>query len=166
VFDLGTAGTAQGASHRPRVTGMTDATGLVDTVIDTLSALAHVVGEETALMKDGKYNEALSREARKSELAGAYMKGLEAVKANAVALARFAPASVQRLKGAHAEFLELIEINQAVLATARAVSENIVRELARDATPQMKPQGYGPSASAITSFQRASSGPLLVSKSL
>ncbi len=166
MFDQSAAGATPRGAEKPRVTGLADATGLVDTVIDTLSALAHVVGEETALMKDGKYNEALSRETRKSELAGAYMKGLEAVKANAVALARFAPASVQRLKGAHAEFLELIETNHAVLATARAVSESIVRELARDATPQMKPQGYGPGASAITSFQRASSGPIMVSKSL
>jgi hypothetical protein len=166
VFDQSATGLAASTAQRPRVTGMADATGLVDAVIDTLSALAHVVGEETALMKDGKYNEALSRETRKSELAGAYMKGLESIKANAVALARFAPASVQRLKGAHAEFLGMIETNQAVLATARAVSESIVRELARDATPQMKPQGYGPSASAITSFQRASSGPIMVSKTL
>jgi hypothetical protein len=165
MFDRGAAGMAASAAARARISGPTEATGLVDTVIDTLSALSHVVGEETALMKDGKFNEALSREARKSELAGAYMKGLESVKANAVALARFAPTQVQRLKSAHSEFLELIETNQAVLATARAVSESIVRELARDATPSMKPQGYGPGA-AISQFQRASSGPLLVSKSL
>jgi hypothetical protein len=127
MFDRGAAGMAASAAARARISGPTEATGLVDTVIDTLSALSHVVGEETALMKDGKFNEALSREARKSELAGAYMKGLESVKANAVALARFAPTQVQRLKSAHSEFLELIETNQAVLATARAVSESIVR---------------------------------------
>ena len=95
-----------------------------------MAALSHVVGEETELVRAGKLSDAMEREPRKTELAGIYMRGVEQVKLNAVALARFVPDQVKRLKSAHVAFQDLIEINQIVLATARAVSESIVRDLA------------------------------------
>ncbi|MGL5362620.1 MAG: hypothetical protein ACRDBH_07050 [Bosea sp. (in: a-proteobacteria)] len=157
----------ESADTRLRVTLPAEATALVDSVVEQLSALAHVVGEETQLVRDGKLAEALEREVRKSELAGAYMKGLEQVKANAVALARFSPDGVVRLKAAHLEFQELIETNQAVLATARAVSESIVRDLAAQTGTQTRASGYGPTAAAnMAAFRRPAAGPMMVSKRL
>jgi hypothetical protein len=159
---------ASAAADRPRIANPDEARALVETVLDTLMSLSHVIGEETQLMRDGQIGEALSREARKTELSGRYMRGLEVVKANAVALARFAPDDVKRLKGAHQSFGELLETNQAVLATARAVSETIVRGLASEAGRSGQPQGYtrnGYGAGADTG-RPASAGPILVSKSL
>ncbi len=134
----------------------------------TLGTLAHVIGEETQLMRDGAVSAALALEPRKTDLAGQYMRGLEIVKANAVALARFVPQDVQRLKGAHGEFGELLEQNQAVLATARAVSETIVRDLARDAGRAGQPQGYtaGGYGGAAPPSRPASAGPIVISKKL
>ena len=40
------------------------------------------------------------------------MRGLESVKANAIALARFAPEALERLKAAHAAFGRAVETNQ------------------------------------------------------
>ena len=155
-------------SERARVSNAPEARQLVDAVMTTLGSLAHVIGEETQLMREGQIGAALEREPKKTELSGKYMRGLEVVKANAVALARFVPEDVQRLKGAHKDFSELLETNQAVLATARAVSETIVRNLAKDAGRTSQPQGYGRSGygSVIEAPHRQSSGPIMVSKKL
>ncbi len=155
-------------SERARVASAPEARQLVDAVMTTLGSLAHVIGEETQLMREGQIGAALEREPKKTELSGKYMRGLEVLKANAVALARFVPEDVKRLKGAHQEFSELLETNQAVLATARAVSETIVRNLAKDAGRTIQPQGYGRSGyGAVTEApHRQSSGPIMVSKKL
>jgi hypothetical protein len=159
--------TATRVTHeRQRVANQGDATALVTTVLESLSALSHVIGEETQLVKDGRLQDALQRETRKSELAGAYMRGLEIVKSNAVALARFAPEGVQRLKASHLTFLDLVETNQAVLATARSISESIVRELAREAGRSAQAAGYGPDRNRVAPLAKPGSGPLVVSRSL
>lgn len=153
---------------RPRVSNPVEANELANMVMETLASLAQVIGEETQLMKDGKIAEALDREIRKTELAGQYMRGLETVKANAVALARFAPEQVTRLRGAHLEFSELLQTNQAVLATARAVSETIVRDLAKEAGRVNQPSGYGRSGygGVAPATPVRHTGPIVVSKSL
>ncbi|MDX3809549.1 hypothetical protein ACXIUS_15640 [Bosea thiooxidans] len=153
--------------ERPRVSSATDARTLIETVLEALAALAHLVGEETELVRAGRLPEAMTREARKTELAGIYMRGVEQVKLNAVALARFAPAEVKRLKEAHQAFQGLIETNQIVLATARAVSESVIRDLAVDANKPMRANGYGPTATVGAGvFARPNSGPLVVSRRL
>jgi hypothetical protein len=161
-------GREQAAQERVRITTAPEARALVDTIMSTLGSLAHVIGEETQLMRDGQIGAALDREERKTELAGSYMRGLEVLKANAVALARFVPEDVTRLKGAHQEFSELLETNQAVLATARAVSETIVRDLAKDSGRAPQAQGYarGGYGAVTQPVSRASTGPIMVSKTL
>ena len=77
-----------------------------------------------------------------------------------------APAEVQRLKTSHGTFLDLIETNQAVLATARAISESIVRELATEAGRSVQAAGYDSRRNNISSISKAGSGPLVISRSL
>lgn len=153
--------------ERPRISNALEAEKLIETVMETLGALSHVVGEETGLVKAGRLKDAMEREARKAELAGTYMKGVEQVKLNAVALARFAPEKVKRLKTAHLAFQDLIDLNQTVLATARAISESIMRDLATDTNRQNRAPGYGPTATVGAGvFARPNAGPLVISKSL
>lgn len=153
--------------ERPRIADALSARALVEAVLEALGALSHLVGEETELVRAGRLPEAMTREPRKTELAGIYMRGVEQVKLNAVALARFVPDQVKRLKDAHLAFQSLIETNQIVLATARAVSESIVRDLAADANRPMRANGYGPAASVGAGvFARPNSGPLVVSRRL
>lgn len=153
--------------ERPRIATAPEARALVEDVLGSLSALSHLVGEETELVRAGRLPEALTRESRKTELAGLYMRGVEQVKLNAVALARFVPDQVQRLKSAHQAFQSLIETNQIVLATARAVSESIIRDLATDANRPSKAAGYGPAATVgAGAFTRPNAGPLMVSRRL
>lgn len=153
--------------ERPRVASALEAQALVEAVLETLGALSHLVGEETELLRAGRLPDAMTREPRKAELAGIYMRGVEQVKLNAVALARFVPAQVQRLKQAHLAFQDLIETNQLVLATARAVSEAIIRDLAGEANRPMRAAGYGPATTVgAGAFARANSGPLVISRRL
>lgn len=153
--------------ERPRVADALSARALIEAVLEALGSLSHLVGEETELVRAGRLPEAMTREPRKTELAGIYMRGVEQVKLNAVALARFVPEHVKRLKEAHLAFQNLIETNQIVLATARAVSESVIRDLAADANRPMRANGYGPAASVgAGAFARPNSGPLVISRQL
>ncbi len=128
----------------PRVNGAREAIELAGGVMDTMRLLARVLDEETGLLRAGKISAALALEQRKGELAGAYMRGLEAIKANALAIARHAPDTMTELKDAHEAFSQTIALNHAVLATAHAVSEGIVRGLASEAASAPRAAGYGP----------------------
>lgn len=153
--------------ERPRIANTLEARALIEAVLEALGSLSHLVGEETQLVRAGRLADAMAREPRKAELAGIYMRGVEQVKLNAVALARFAPDQVKRLKAAHVDFQTLIDTNQIVLATARAVSESIVRDLATDANKSSRVAGYGPAATVgAGAFSRPNAGPLVVSRRL
>ena len=145
-----------------RVTSRADAEAHVASVLATMRDLEAALGQETALVRVGRIRDGLAPEARKSELAAGYLCALEAVKANAVALARFAPDAVERLKSAHAGLSRTVEENRVVLATARAVSEGLVRSLSDEVARASRPATYAPAGPARAS--RAE--PLVISRSL
>lgn len=151
---------AEGAAIR--VTGPAEARGLIEDIGATMAALEKILTVETEHVRVGRISEGLADESRKSELTSAYLRGLEALKANAVALARFAPAALEELKTRHAEFARAIETNQIVLATARAVSENLVKGISNELSRAQAPQGYAPGRAQ--SAYGSKSAPLLVSR--
>ncbi len=130
---------------RVRVQNREDAERLVGNVTTVMAALESLLDVETRHLQAGRLREGLAEEQRKSQLAGEYLRGLEACKSNAVALARFAADRIEVLKDAHAGFRRAVERNQVVIATARAVSEGLVRGLADDMTRSANPQVYGAS---------------------
>ena len=148
----------------PRVLGREDAERLVASVLATMGDLEKVLAKETAHVRVGRIRDGLAEEEKKSELASAYMRGLETVKANAIALARFAPEALDKLKAAHAGFGRAVETNQTVLATARAVSENLWKSAAEEMSRLSRPQGYGPAGPQ--GARPAKSEPLVLSKTL
>ena len=148
-----------------RILGREEADRLITGVLAIMTDLEKVLLNETAHVRVGRIREGLAEEARKSELASAYMRSLELVKANAIALARFAPDALERLKTAHAAFSQVIETNQTFLATARAVSENLLKSVADEMSRLTLPQGYGP-AGPHAARPAAKAEPLLVSKRL
>ncbi|HYF55238.1 MAG TPA: hypothetical protein VEA41_13350 [Salinarimonas sp.] len=148
-----------------RVATREEAGRLVAEVLDGLAQLEKLVEVETANLRAGRIREALSEQERKAELSGLYLRGLEAVKANAVALARFVPGDVERLKAAHASFGRAIEVNQVVLPTARAVSESLVRGIAEEMNRASAPQGYG-SPAGYAAGRPPAGQPLVLSKRL
>ncbi len=151
-------------STSPRILGREDGERLVASVLATMGDLERVLAEETAHVRVGRIRDGLAEETRKSELATAYMRGLESVKANAIALARFAPEALARLKAAHAGFGRAVETNQTVLATARAVSESLIKGVAEEMNRLSRPQGYAPAGAHAARPQNGT--PLILSKTL
>ena len=147
-----------------RIASRAEAEQLVAGVLGTMGDLEALLEAETAHVRVGRLREGLSQETRKSQLAASYMQGLEAIKANAVALARFAPEALDRLKAAHLAFSEIVGTNQVVLATARAVSETLVKGIAEEMNRHTRPQGYAPTGYGAR--RPAPSEPLVISKSL
>jgi hypothetical protein len=147
-----------------RVAGRADAELLVAGVLAILTDLEALLETETGHVRVGRFREGLSQEIRKNELTASYIQGLEAIKANAVALARFAPEALERLKEVHSRFGRIVDANRVVLATARAVSESLVKGIADEMNRQARPQAYAPAR--LAPHRPPSSEPLVVSKSL
>ena len=61
-----------------------------------------------------------------------------------MALARFAPEAVDGLRAAHAGFGRTVEENRIVLATARAVSEGLIKSLSEEITRASRPHDLRP----------------------
>ena len=152
------------ASSTTRILGREDAERLVAGVLATMGDLEKVLANETAHVRVGRIRDGLAEEEKKTELATAYMRGLETVKANAVSLARFAPDALDKLKAAHAGFGRTVETNQTVLATALAVSESLMKGVADEMRRGSRTQAYGPAAPHTTESAKAE--PLVLSRLL
>lgn len=150
-----------------RIIDRAAAADLVAEVMATMHALEAVLAEESAHIRVGRLREGLAQADRKTALAAAYLQGLEAAKANAIALARFAPEGIETLKAAHKRFAGVVETNQIVLATAKSVSEGLVKSVADELGRARTPTLYGtPAATPSPYGQSGRSGPLLLSRSL
>ena len=150
-----------------RIIDRASADAFVAGLLATMRDLDAVLARESEGVRAGRLREALGQSARKSELAAAYLNGLEAAKANAIALARFAPSGIGALKAAHRQFSAAVEANQRVLATARMVSEGLIRTLADEIGQARTPKVYGRRSAPPSPYGRgAAAGPLVLSRSL
>ncbi|MEH3116780.1 MAG: hypothetical protein PGN25_04035 [Methylorubrum populi] len=158
---------AADAVAAPRLTDRPAALAFVQGLLATMTALEAVLARESDGVRAGQIAQALTESAPKSDLAAAYMNGLEAAKTNAIALARFAPDGLEALKAAQHRFAAAVEINQQVLATARTVSEGLIKALAEEVAKTRTPTVYGrPSVSPSPYGRGAQAGPLVLSRNL
>jgi hypothetical protein len=148
-----------------RAISAVEAEGVAKAAIDALDALDPIIAQETALLRQGRVRPALELAEAKAEAAAQYQRALEDVRANAVALGRFAPPSLALLRRRHEAFAELMAVNMAVLGTTRTVSESLMRELAAHVGHARSPQGYGALGQQMGAY-RPQATPLAVSKSL
>lgn len=150
-----------------RILDKASADAFVAGLMATMRDLDAVLASESDGVRAGRIREAMVEGPRKAELASAYLNGLEAAKANAIALARFAPTGIETLKAAHRRFTAVVEMNQAVLATARTVSEGLIRTLADELGKASTSTVYGrPSAAPSPYGRNAGRAPLVLSRSL
>jgi hypothetical protein len=150
-----------------RVGDRVTAEALVAGVLGNMAALEAVLAEEAAYVREGRLQEGVAAAEPKAALAAAYMQGLEVAKANAVALKRFHPEGVEALRTAHRRFTAAVEANQTVLASARTVSEGLIKTLAEEIGKAQLPSGYGRQAPAPSPYGRGvRSGPLVLSRNL
>ena len=130
-----------------------------------LDRLVAVVGEETRLVRAAKVVAATQLQEIKAELARQYVVALEVLRANAAIVGRHAPVLIDQLRRRHEQFQSELQVNMAVLATARSVSETLVRGVAEEVASRNAPKTYG-AAGVITGATRSAARPIAISRSL
>ena len=138
---------------------------LLGHLAEVMASLLEIIEEETELVRAGRISEVTRIEPRKSELARLYIADAGLVRANGLYLARELPREFDELRRRHERFHALLQINLAVLATAHAVSEGIIRGAAGELARKAAPQTYGLTGRA-TAPAAGSCPPVAVSRRL
>jgi hypothetical protein len=133
----------------------TDTEAVISRLMQAMDRLVAMIEEETALVRQGRLREATAMQMEKGDFARGYAADLHRLATNKEALAGIDPELARTFRESHARFGELLRTNMTVLATAHAVSEDLLRgvsgEMARKAAPQTygatgRPNALGPSA--------------------
>lgn len=111
-----------------------------------MDGLIDVIDRETRLVRDGQLFAAGDLGKEKSDFSAAYLKLRSEIMARASTIGALAPETAERLRGRHEEFTALLRINLAVLATAREVAEDIVRNVSTAVGRTTAPPVYGRNA--------------------
>lgn len=131
----------------------------------TVDALIDVLNEETGLIRAARLTAATEISEKKTSLSERYVKAHGMLRTSGGALGRLAPDEVGHLRERHQALESAISLNLAVLATARTVSETLIRGVADAvAERQGRQQVYGADARQATSTPAA--GPLSYNLSL
>lgn len=134
------------APSQRRIANINEASAFISDMLRAIADVEDVVARETNLIKAGKVRDALLLENEKAEKSGHYMRVMQTLKANAIAIARFVPAELDSLKQAHAHLNSLLALNQQVIATVKSISENLVRSVQQETTATQALSTYGPGA--------------------
>jgi len=138
---------------------------LIARLAEAMAGLLAVLDEETQLVRAGRISEIARIEPQKTEFARRYVADAVSVRANALYLARETPREFDDLRRHHEQFRAVLQINLAVLATAHAVSEGIIRGAAGELARKAAPQTYGASGRATAPGAKACP-PVAVSRKL
>jgi hypothetical protein len=152
-------------SPYPAATSAVEARKLAENLMDVMSALLSVIERETELVRAGKLREAMKLEPQKSELSRRYVSAVGHLKASQKYLSQAAPELLTTLHRHHDVFRSMLQVNLTVLATAHAVSENIVRGVNAEMQRRNMPNTYTAAGTRAAPGPRAVT-PLSVSRSL
>jgi hypothetical protein len=148
-----------------RIDTQAQAETLVAEIGGVLERLSALITEETRLMRSAQVVAATELETKKAELSRRYVSALETLRANAGVVGRYVPVGIDQLRRRHDAFQADLQVNMAVLATARSVAESLVRGVAEDVAARNTPKVYGAYGS-LASTPRSSSRPIVVSRTL
>jgi hypothetical protein len=130
--------------------------------MSAIQTLKVVLEHETRLMKLGRVRQALELTEQKEAASKLYMITLERVKANMLALKRFASDRLVQLKKCHVEFQSILEENKMILVTTKAVTEDLIRSVAQETQSKKQLVGYNQGRSSVKSL--ANTGGFFVEK--
>ena len=142
-----------------------EARKLAENLMEVMSALLSVIDRETELVRAGKLRDAMKLEPQKSELSRRYVSAVGHLKASQKFLSQSAPELLTTLHRHHDVFRSMLQVNLTVLATAHAVSENIVRGVNAEMQRRSMPNTYT-AAGRQTAPSPRQTTPLSVSRSL
>ena len=120
-----------------------EARKLAEELMDVMGALLGIIERETELVRAGKIREAMAFEPKKTEASRRYIGVVGRMKASHRYLAKTAPDLLATLRRHHDTFRAMLQVNLTVLATAHAVSENIVRGVNTEIQRRNIPNTYG-----------------------
>jgi hypothetical protein len=149
----------------PTIASKAEATAAMIEIRNLMTELCEIVDEETALVRAGRLTSAGKMAERKSELARAFMNHAARLRASARYLANTTPRLFDDLRQQHEQFRAKLQINLTVLATARAVSEGILRGVSTELARRSTVQTYGASGRRLAQDRRAPP-PIALSRSL
>jgi hypothetical protein len=142
-----------------------EARKLAEELMDVMSALLGIIERETELVRAGKIREAMAFEPQKTEASRRYVGVVGRLKASHPYLAKTSPDLLSTLRRHHETFRAMLQVNLTVLATAHAVSENIVRSVNAEVQLRNIPNTYGATGRRVNPGARHRT-PLAVSRSL
>ena len=160
-----TAQRQQTPSPYPAATSAAEARKLAENLMDVMNALLSLIERETELVRAGKLREAMQFEPQKTELSRRYVGVVGQMKASQKYLSQAAPDLLKTLHRHHDVFRSMLQVNLTVLATAHAVSENIVRGVNAEMQRRNMPNTYTAAGRRTTPSPRQTT-PLSVSRSL
>ena len=108
-----------------------------------LSALVDVMNQETTLLRAGRMSEAGALTADKTRLAQDYVMLARSVQRETARLKQEAPAEVERLRSRHERLATQMADNLRVIATARAVTEDLLTDVANTMGLKARAKTYG-----------------------
>jgi hypothetical protein len=110
-------------------------------LIEVMEELITAINQETDLVRAGRLQEAFRLNAAKARAAHVYLLACERAKANPALLS---PGLLRdRLCRCQEHLRAALEVNLRVLATAQAVSEDIIRGAVAEAARRSQPRTYG-----------------------
>jgi hypothetical protein len=130
----------------------------------TLRALVDIMNQETTLLRTGRHREAGTLSADKTRLAQDYVSYSRAVQRQLERLKQEAPDDIGMLRLGHERLATQMAENLKVVATARAVTEDILTDVATQVARSAKPKTYG--AGGQVNQTQASSGGIAVNRAL
>lgn len=142
-----------------------DAETLMARLTQAMDTLVAMIEEETALVRVGRLREAALIERAKGDFARSYVTDMARLSASRAALANVSPQQTQAFRERHAQFHNLLRTNMTVLATAHAVSEDLIRGVSGELARRAAPQTYGATGRPAPP-SKSTVQPLAVSRSL
>lgn len=142
-----------------------EAAELVERIGGTMAELTELLATESALVRAVRLTEARPLEHRKSELSQRYLADLARLKANAAYVRQVAGPRLRGLMQANEALQKALEYNLAILATAHAVSEGVIRSVSAAVQVKRTPSTYGANGRATAAPPR-NAAPVVVSRQL
>jgi len=123
-----------------------------------LSNLVDVMNQETVLLRAARYEQAAQISAKKAEIAQHYVGLARLVQKDNERLLKEAPVEMKILLAGHEKLATQIAENLRVLATARDVTQTLLRDVATSVGRTSQPNTYGASGKMSSPSGRQANG--------
>ena len=155
----------QTPAHRRLLSTKAEAVALVDGLLATLHNLGDILDQESALLRAGKLKDGLALSHRKNDLARSFIQTLQAANANAANLRALAPERLELYRKSQEAFAPRLQENLTVIATAQALSNSIIQEVATAVARSDIPTAYSARGRSLDQTSATTARPISLNRS-